>query len=118
MRPGSSQSERLAEVRRQIAALEAQLAPLCEEREKLLSEQARLEYPDGPFVLHVWRHHCKHEEEYDRPLEALGIADSIEDAGSGSTERIVDRHGNTIYDLTSYPYKRVADGYPEIPDDL
>jgi hypothetical protein len=108
----------MAEVREQIRALEAKLAPLREEREKLLSEQARLEYPDGPFVLHVWRHHHKYEEKYDRPLEALRAAGWIEDDGSGSTEKITDRHGSTIYDLDGYPYKRVAEGYPEIPDDL
>jgi hypothetical protein len=113
-----SDQARVDEINLQLAALRAQISPLVEEREKLLSEQARLEYPDGPFTLHVWRHFAKYEDEYDRPLEALYAAEAIEGDGSGSTEKIVDRHGNVIYDLDGYPPERIAEGYPEVPDDL
>lgn len=109
---------RIADIEGRISELNAQLRPLLVERDRLLSEQIRREYPDGPFRLVVWRHHVRYEDEYDEPISALRAADSIEDDGSGSTEAILDRHGAVIYDLDSYPWKRVADGYPEVPDDL
>jgi hypothetical protein len=109
---------RLAELNRQINALYADLRSLTAERSRLLSEQAREEWPDGPFTLHWWRYHGQMSDTYDEPLAAVRMARHIEDTGEGSTERITDRHGVTIYDLSSYPPKRVADGYPEVPDDL
>lgn len=114
----SERDVRLAELDQQIRALRDQLSPLIAERARLESEQAREDYPNGPFTLHVWRHGAKDEQEYDLPLVALRSADYIENEGSGSTEQITDRHGTMIYDLRGYPYRRVADGYPEIPDDL
>jgi hypothetical protein len=110
--------DRIAEISRQIAELDAQRAPLAAERARLITEQARRDWPAGPFTLHYWRYHSQYDQEFDTPLEALASARSIEDSGDGSTEKITDRHGTVIYDLTGYPPVRVVDSYPEVPDDL
>ena len=39
----------------------------------------------------------------------------MESYGDASPQRIEDRHGHMIYDLTSYQPKRMDDSYPEIP---
>lgn len=113
-----SDQDRIAEITRQLAEIDALRAPLAAERARLITEQARRDWPDGPFTLHYWHYGTADHDEYDTPLEALRAARGIEDYGTGSTVKITDRHGNEIYDLSRYPLERVADGYPEVPDDI
>src|SRR5215213_3841170 len=95
--------DRIDEITHQLAEIDAQRAPLAAERARLITEQARRAWPDGPFTLHYWRYGSPTESEYDTPLEAVYAARATEDYGDGSTEKITDRHGTTIYDLTGYP---------------
>jgi hypothetical protein len=87
-------------------------------RLRLYVDETREQYPDGPFTLHWLRYSAPQRYSYDDPICALRSAMSIEGDGDGSTEKITDRHGTVIYDLKGYPPKRMADGYPDVPEDL
>lgn len=114
----AERDRRIAEIDETLKPIREQLHALTHERADLVSANHREDWPDGPFTLHYWRHRAPDTNEYDTPLEALYAAKAMEDDGSASTEKVTDRHGNVIYEPVGYSPERVADGYPEVPDDF
>lgn len=118
-RSSSTQSERNAridELTRQIAELDEQRRPLVDERARLRTEQAREDWPAGPFGLHYFQHGGRVLQEFDSPLGALGFAEYLTDTGDGYPDSIVDSHGTRIYAVENLVWKRLVDGYPEPPE--
>lgn len=113
----SERDRRLAEIEAELAQLRAQWNQLIKEKLALEKANAAEDWPDGPFTLHNWRHHSEDNRDYDEPLEAVRMAAAISDNGDGFPEKVTDRHGRTIYKLGMHPWKRVADGYPEMLED-
>lgn len=116
--PQTSRSERdrrIAEIGEELKPLHARIQELAGERSALLSANAREDWPTGPFTLHFDRHHAEETEAFDTPFEALRRANGISDYGEGFPTAITDRAGSAIYEL-GLTWKRVADGYPEIPE--
>jgi hypothetical protein len=113
----NQRDRRIAEIDEELKPIRERLHELSRERAELVTANEREDWPDGPFSLHYWRHGGKYTDEHDTPLEAVHAARFMEEDGSASTEKITDRHGNVIYEPVGFSAERVADGYPDAPDD-
>lgn len=108
----SDRDRRIAAIDKQLEPIRAQLHALSAERQALVSANDREDWPDGPFTLHYYRYGGQYTDEHDTPKSALDAARYISDSGDGAPDKITDRAGRTIYDLSGYPYEPTVEGYP------